>query len=718
MTYWTEDQLNSIHTMLNPKSMAIVGATPRMQYGGRFLSAALRGKDKLRIYPVNPRYEEIQGLKSYPSVSDLPETPDVVGIVVSYDQVLNVLKESHAMGTKAAVVISAGFSERGETERKDLQMQLTDFAQESGLRMCGPNCLGLANIKDGLWASSSSRGVAGLSGNIGLICQSGASAFGPFLQRAVDESIGFSYIISTGNEADLDFCDFARYLIDDDSTDVIAGFVEGFKDGKKFLEVAKLAIAKRKPIVLIKIGRSQFGSNAARSHTAALTGEDVNYDAAFDQYGVIRVQDYDDLLQISNLFAQTSKLNAEGIAVVSHSGGISSLTADMLGLSGLSLPDLEEASTNGINNILKGRGWASNPSDVTGFANGDSFPEIMDHMISGDNMGCLVVASAGSDQQIDQVIEARSRYVNLSEEERKQLVYLWTGSRVEPGGLQKLKDAKVPIFYTPDKLGNALKHLLDYHDRADYVSGNTIPEPQRLTTEQKTKIDYLQSLNRDQLSESESKSLINSWGIPTPNHCLAKDLPEALEAAKDIGYPVVMKVDSFDILHKTEAGIVRVGLKSPEEVEKAYLEIMEAARNNTAESNINGVLIEEMITDCVEVMAGLHYDDQLGTVLIFGSGGVAVEVYKDISRKFCPISKNDALEMINEVKASQLLKGFRGDSAKDIDALADMLVDVSLMASSLGHTITELDLNPIMVLPEGKGVKAVDALAIISKDSI
>ena len=437
MEFWTEPQMASIHKMLNPRSIAIVGATPRMQYGGRFLAAALKAKDRVRVYAVNPRYDEIMGVKSYPSVTDLPEAPDVVGIVVPYDQVLDVLQESHRKGAGSAIVISAGFAERGVDDRRDLQGELGEFARASGMRISGPNCLGLANVKHDIWATSSSRGADGLSGPIGLVCQSGATAFGPFLVRAVENGIGFSYIISTGNEADLDFSDFARYLLDDPDTRVIAGFVEGFKRADKFLEVAKLAAERGKPIVLIKIGRSELGARAARSHTAALTGEDARYDAIFAQYGVIRVQDYDELLEVAHLLAHTPKPGVPGIAVVSHSGGISSLTADMCGQAGLDLPTLGEAARDGINGILKGFGWAANPADVTGFANSESFPQIMEHMIDDPRMGTLVVASAGADAQAQQVISQRDRT-------DKGVVFLWTGSRDAKAGLALLKNARIP----------------------------------------------------------------------------------------------------------------------------------------------------------------------------------------------------------------------------------------------------------------------------------
>ncbi len=456
MEFWTEPQMASIHKMLNPRSIAIVGATPRMQYGGRFLAAALKAKDRIRVYAVNPRYDEIMRVKSYPSVTNLPEAPDLVGIVVPYDHVLDVLQESHRKGAGSAIVISAGFAERGVDDRRDLQRELGAFARASGMRISGPNCLGLANVKDDIWATASSRGAEGLTGPIGLVCQSGATAFGPFLVRAVENGIGFSYIISTGNEADLDFTDFARYLLDDPDTRVIAGFVEGFKEADKFLAVAKLAAERGKPIVLIKIGRSELGARAARSHTAALTGADARYDAIFAQYGVIRVQDYDELLETAHLLAHTPEPLVPGIAVVSHSGGISSLTADMCGQAGLDLPPLGPEARDGINAILKGFGWAANPADVTGFANSESFPQIMEHLINDPRMGTLVVASAGADAQAQQVISQRDRT-------DKGVVFLWTGSRDAKAGLAQLRNARIPVFYTPDKLARGLQSRLAYH---------------------------------------------------------------------------------------------------------------------------------------------------------------------------------------------------------------------------------------------------------------
>ncbi len=707
MTDWTPDQMASIHKMVNPQSVAIVGATPRLQYGGRMLAAALKSKDRIRVYPVNPRYDEIMDTPCFSSVSDLPEAPDVVGIVVPYHRVLDVLKESHQKGVRAAVVISAGFSERGIPERRELQEQVGEFARESGLRISGPNCLGLANVKDDIWISSSSRGADGLSGSVGLVCQSGASAFGPFLVRAVDNGVGFSYIVSTGNEADLDFCDFARYLLDDEDTKVIAGFVEGFKNGRKFFELARLAAQKGKPIVLIKIGRSELGSRAARSHTAALTGADAVYDAAMRQFGVVRVQDYDELLEVSQLLAQAPRPPKPGIAVVSHSGGISSLTADMCGQAGLNLPALTAKAEDGINEVLKGFGWAANPSDVTGFANSDSFPEIMGHMIDEPEVGTLVVASSGSAAQAGQVIAQRDAALLEPFGGPKAVAFLWTGSRGATDGLAQLKAANIPIFYSPDRLAAGLKTLLDYHARRQTMGASGEPAVPAMTDHQTRTVENLRSLGHKNLSEHDAKLLLSAWDIPATREESVTNEADAVSAAARIGYPVVLKLDSPDLLHKTEAGAVRLNLTGPEDVVQAYRDIMSSV---LAGVRVNGVLVQEMVAGAVEMIVGISYDQQLGPVLLVGAGGVMAEVQNDVALRLCPVDRSEAIAMINDVKASQVLRGFRGRPPADLDALAHVIERVSHLAVNLEGQFAELDINPLMVLPQGQGVKAADAL--------
>jgi acyl-CoA synthetase (NDP forming) len=564
-------------------------------------------------------------------------------------------------------------------------------------------------------------------------------------------------------------------LLDDPDTRVIAGFVEGFKEADKFLEVAKLAAERSKPIVLIKIGRSELRARAARSHTAALTGADARYDAIFAQYGVIRVQDYDELLETAHLLAHTPKPLVPGIAVVSHSGGISSLTADMCGQAGLDLPPLGPEARDGINGILKGFGWAANPADVTGFANSESFPQIMEHMVNDPRMGTLVVASAGADAQARQVISQRDRT-------DKGVVFLWTGSRDTKAGLAQLNHARIPIFYTPDKLARGLQSRLAYHTwRERRLADGFATAPTRAAPQDQA---IAQALGRGRpiLSESESKELLAAWEVRSAREHRANSAEAAVAAAEQLGFPVALKVDSPDIPHKTEAGVVRLNLGDAAQVRTAYAEILASAKTyapqaQTGRSNLSalpldggapgrpparagvpgvgggdraggnpfghqaansppprpspiagegvdaanaiapqaqiiGVSVQEMVGEGVEVIIGVSCDPQLGPVLLFGSGGVMVEVYNDVALRRCPITRPEAQAMIAEVKGARLLQGFRGRPAADLEALEDTLVRVSHLATHLEGHLAELDINPLMVLPSGQGVKAVDALVV------
>ena len=680
-----------------------------MQYGGRFLSSVLGARGRVRVYPVNPRYEELMGVRCYPSVGDLPESPDLVGIIVPYDRVIPVLKESAEKGAGAAIVISAGFAERGVDERRDLQKELGEVARATGVRISGPNCLGLANVKDNIWACSSSSpsNEEMISGNVGLVCQSGASAFGPFLSRAIGKGIGYSYIISTGNEADLEAPDFVRYLLDDDDTRAIAIFVEGFKDPRKFLEVAKLAAERGKPIVAIKIGRSESGTRAARSHTAAMTGVDEVYDAAFKQYGVVRARDWDGLLEASQLLADSPAPRRHGVAVVSHSGGVCSLTADLLGQAGLELPELSNGARDGINEILDGFGWAANPADITVHAGRDTVAPIMEHMISEPEVGTLVVASSASETQAHHIVDLRDRHDEL-------VAFLYTGSELgDSAGLTTLKNARVPVFHSPENLATALRLMHGYHSwregrlLAGFGSTGPISAGQRATS------DALLSSGRVALSEHDAKRLLGAWDIPTTLERRASTVDEALAAAGEIGYPVVLKVESPEILHKTEAGALRLDIHDDVALRLAYDEVLGNAREYAPSAELEGVLVQETVTGGVEVIVGVTQDPQLGPVLLFGLGGILVELMSDVSLRVCPVARWDAEQMVDEVRGSRLVKGYRGRPKADVSALVDTLMKLSDLATNLSDRIEEIDINPLSVLPEGQGVKALDALVTV-----
>jgi acetyltransferase len=392
--------------------------------------------------------------------------------------------------------------------------------------------------------------------------------------------------------------------------------------------------------------------------------------------------------------------------VVSHSGGISSLTADMCGQAGLDLPPLGPEARDGINGILKGFGWAANPADVTNLANSESFPQIMEQMISDPRMGTLVVASAGADSQAQQVISQRDRT-------DKGVVFLWTGSRNAEAGLPQLKKARIPIFYTPDKLARGLQSRLAYHTwRQRRLADGFATAPPR-TAAQDAAIAQALRLARPTLSEADSKRLLTAWGVPSARERLAMSVEAAVEAAEQLRYPVALKPDSPDILHKTEAGVVRLNLGNAAEVQAAYAEIFANAKAYAPQARIIGVSVQEMVGDGVEVIVGVSCDPQLGPVLLFGSGGVMVEIYNDVALRRCPITRSEAQAMIAEVKGARLLQGFRGGPAADIEALADTLLRVSYLAIHLEEHLAELDINPLMVLPSGQGVKAVDALVVL-----
>jgi acetyltransferase len=417
------------------------------------------------------------------------------------------------------------------------------------------------------------------------------------------------------------------------------------------------------------------------------------------------VPDYDAFLEVAQLMAHTPKPAKLGLGVVSHSGGISSLTADMCGYAGLDLPPLSQGALDRINDVLKGFGWAANPADVTGFANSDAFPEIMQAMINEPEVGTLVVASAGADRQAEQVIELR-------DQSDKGIAFLWTGSRSATAGLDKLKAARIPVFYLPASLASGLKQRWDYHTwREQRLTHEfaTAPDP---TAAQRQTVERLQGLGRRTLSESESKALIAAWDVPVSREARATSADDAVTAAERIGYPVALKVESPDILHKPEAGVIRLGLQDKDQVRAAYEAVMANATRYAPEAAISGVLVQEMVSGGVEVIVGIAYDDQLGPMLLFGTGGVLVEVYQDVALRCCPITRTEALEMVSEVKGARLLQGFRGQTPMDVEVLADVLVNVSHLAVNLDGSLAELDINPLLVLPVGLGVKAVDALAI------
>jgi acyl-CoA synthetase (NDP forming) len=700
-----EQVMEKIEIMLHPRSIAIIGASARLQYGGRFLNNLLESGYSGSIFPINPRHEELMGVRCYPDVTSLPEAPDLAAVIVPFESTMPVLEECARTGAKTAVIITAGFAEKGTDDRRAAQQALQDFARRTGIRLCGPNCLGIANVTDRIWACSAAlpdiKTIT--AGNIALVCQSGASAFGPFLARARDRGLDFSYIISTGNEADLDTSDFIRYCIHRPEVKAIVAYFEAIKDGEKFRIAAREALALGKAIVAIKIGRSSAGQRAALSHTASMTGADQAYDALFKQAGVIRLDDWDEVLDVTSLLMKTPPFHKKNIGIVAHSGGVASLLADKCEQI-MEVPQPADATKQGLENILKGFGSSANPADITWHAFEEDLVDILNLMLNDDAYGGVVLGTAGSDKQAERII-------GVAEKTQKPLAMLWTGSERETNGLRLLQySRRVPVFYGAETLGKAIKASLYYHRIRKYYTdaggyrGIAAGASVRLNIPKQ----------KGPLGLMESLKLLSSFGIGIPKGGLANSVEEAGKLADGIGYPVVLKVDSPDLPHKTDLGLVKIGLRSRAEVEKAFLKMQEIISKLGSSASIRGILVQEMVAEGTEVIMGIKQDPMLGQVLLFGLGGIFTEALRDFSVRVCPINEFDAREMIHEIKGFRILEGFRGKAPADIAALEKTLLNLSGLVVATKERITELDINPLIVLPQNKGVMAVDALMVVN----
>lgn len=706
-------KLQSIHAMLHPQSIAIVGATERLQYGGRFLKNLLMTGCKARLYPVNPKRDAIFGVPCYHSIAEIPEPVDLAAMVISAPSVIPALREFVAQGAKSALIISAGFAELGTEEGRARQAELRALARESGVRLCGPNCLGLANVGDGIWPTPSSRVAREAHverSGIGLVSQSGATCFLPLMAFAQDRGIGFRYVISTGNEADLESSDYVQYLLRDPEVRVVAMLVEGFKDGAKLVETAEMALETGKPIVLLKIGRSEAGRRGASSHTAAMTGSDVVQDALFKQKGIIRVDDYDELLETANMFLKAKAPRGERAGVISESGGMGSFMADKCGEVGLEVPPLSAETREKLLAIMGERGSAANPADLTGFGTGEAFPTVLGLLLAEAQQDFVIMSSVGGEIQAKAVIEA-------TQKSEKPILFVWSGSTRDTGGLPLLKASNVPLFYLPGKGAKGARRLLDYSRRREAILAEQRQGRRVVPAPPGTALDSLRDLvagaGRQPLTEYDSKRALALFGVSATKEVRCSGGEEAMRAAERIGYPVALKVVSQQIAHKTEAGGVRLGIPDAAALARAIDGVLASVRSRQPEARLDGLLVQQMVSGGIEVILGVSRDVQFGPVLMLGLGGILVEALGAAAWRVCPIGRREAQEMIGEVKGlSRLLAGYRGRPKADAEALVEALVHVSRMALWAKDEIASLDINPLAVLPEGQGAVALDALIV------
>lgn len=698
-----------LRALLEPRSIAVIGATERPQYGGRFVQNLRAGGYQGRLYPVNPNREFVFGLGCYPSIGAVPEAVDLAAVIVPAALVAETLGQCAAAGAGAAVVISAGFAEVG-ADGVVLQAAVAALAQRTGLRVLGPNCLGLANVGAAIWATASTpitEERLPRPGSIGLVSQSGASAFGPLLTAFLDRGIGLHSVVSTGNEVDLDLVDVIEYLIEQPDVQAVAAFVEGIRRPEAFLACLDRALDARKPIVLLKVGRSAVGQRAAVTHTAALTGSDAVHEAVFRQRGAVRVHDYDELAEVVGLLATAPRPAGDRVGIVSHSGGITGLLGDKVGEQGLRVPPLAEPTVRRLAEILAGRGAATNPADVTGHFQRETFSEILALLGGDENLDLLAVATAGSKVVAQRVIDA-------ARASGKPMVYVWTGSSYNTDGLPYLRQAGFPVFMLPSKAARALRRLVDYAAVQRRAEAGRLPwraHRDALAASVRAELEAL-SARTNALTEFESFPLLETAGLSVERVVLALSEAAAVAAAADLGYPVVLKAVAPGLLHKTEVGAVRVGIRVEDELREAYRAVLAGARRHRPDAPPDGVLVQRMVRG-VELILGVDRDPQFGPVLLLGLGGVQAEALAATSLRLCPIDAEDAAAMIGEVPGlERLLAGFRGAPPADRGALIAALVALGQFGWVGRERIASVDLNPVMVLPVGQGARVVDALIV------
>jgi len=711
MEYSSTQRLDAL---LKPKSVAIVGVSgDPSRIGGQLLKYLLKFGYKGTIYPINPNYKEVEGYKCYSTIADLPGPVDVAMIATPEKAVIDSLRECAEEKVKSAIVYSAGFAETGP-EGREKQAKMADIARTSGMRICGPNCVGVINFLDGVAMSFSGFLEADKlqGGRIGFVSQSGALG-GSILSRAQDRGMGFSYFVSTGNESDLETSDLIEYFVNDARTGVIMALVEELRNPDKFITVAESALERRKPLIILKVGETEIGQKAAATHTGSLAGSIRGYKAVFQARGVIQVEDYDDLIETTLLFSRAKIPKGKRVGIITGAGGGGIIIADKVAKAGLSLASLSRETKEGLAEKMVSFASLTNPLDLTGqlYNDPDMFKKCIGLFAGDENIDIVVVIVT---MVPGERAKKRASYiVEASKSIEKTFVSWWAaGDQCEPG-FKILDNSEVTLFRSPERCVRALNALVQYGQfQGRWTARKAKLEPKFSIDVDRQKIKECLAIDGGRLSEFQSKKILSHYGISIIEEKMVKSADQAVAMAKEVGFPVVLKVSSPDIPHKTEAGVVRVNIGSESEVLTSYKEIVQTALKFNPQARIEGVLVQRMARGGLEVIVGVKRDPQFGPMVLFGLGGIFVEILEDFSMRPVPITREDAKEMIQEIRGYPILKGARGKRRADEEALINILLRISKVAEDWKEDISEIDLNPIVVFEEGKGASVLDALMV------
>jgi acetate---CoA ligase (ADP-forming) len=709
----------AMDALFHPKRVAVVGATPRLGFAHNIHRAILRGGYEGEVFGVNPKYDEVLGSPTYPTIDAIPGGVDKAIVVVPSQFVQDVLERSVAAGVKAVNIITSGFGEQADDEAHDRQEQIREFARRTGIRVVGPNCLGLISTPANLIAKSGPYTTV-KQGPISIVFQSGLLAYSIVLPPQ-DRGFGYTYVVTTGNEADLDSTDFIRYAIEGDETRVVGCFIEQFRDSEKLLQVAEMAAEREKPLVVLKIGRSEGGRKAAMAHTGSMVGSDEIVDTVMRQHGVIRVSSLDEMTETLAAFHSKRLPKGPGIGTIFVSGGAGGLVSDLSQDLGLTLPELAPETKERLHKVIPPYGTVGNPLDTTGQA--ATQPEITE--------GSLV--NMAEDPNIDTVIYGQAYPVRIdldtpvgrvvkSMPERYPdkcffIMSLVTGV-VQSGMRNDVEPVEpvmhwdgVPFLQGTENSLRAIRSLIRYSEfqRTRKTEGGAVATESPVADRAR---QLVRAANGKPLVERAAKEILALYDIPITRETLASTADEAVTAANDIGYPVVLKIESPDIAHKTEAGGVLLNIDSDDAVRAGFQKIIDGARVYNPQAQVSGVLVQEMVSGGREMILGMTQDATFGPAIAVGLGGIFVEILKDVALGVPPLTEKDSREMLDRLRGKAILEGVRGSAPADIDALITLLGGFSQLCVDLRDEVSEIDINPLLVFDRGQGARVVDCLIV------
>jgi acetate---CoA ligase (ADP-forming) len=693
--------------LFRPSVLAVIGASEKPGKVGRvvlenILSSAYKGN----VFPVNPSYEKVFDLPCYPSVSALPEAPQLAVIIIPAPAVQAVLEECGSMGVKAAVIISAGFKESG-LEGYRRETELRQAAERLGIDVLGPNCLGIADTNTPLNATFASR--APLPGKVAFMSQSGALGTA-VLGWSEENHLGFSRFISLGNKMDLNESDMLEALEGDTNTTVIAAYLEGVSEGERFLEVTA-RLSRSKPVIIFKAGVTGAGARAVSSHTGTLAGSENAYIAAFRTCGAVRADTVQGLFMLAQAFSLQPPPAGPRVCMVTNAGGPGIIASDALERAGLTLASLGEETTQYLNENLPEAASVYNPVDILGDAGADRYRLAVEGVLADSGVDALLVIL--TPQAMTRASEVARAVAECAGGVGKTVFAVFMGGREVREAEDILRNAGIPNFRFPEEAVATLSSMKDYND--------FLSRPRR--TQVRFDVDRgkvgeifasIRGQQRNELVEVEAREILEAYGLAVARTLLATNLEECMKAGQEIGYPVVVKIASPQILHKTDVGGVVVGINNPDELISAYEQVTANARKFFPQADIWGVLVQEMLPPSRELILGMNRDSQFGPLLMIGLGGIYVEVFKDVSFRLAPVSEEDVMDMLRELKSYWLLQGARGEPPADIDAVIESMLRISQLVTDFTEII-EVDVNPLRVLEDGKGCLAADARIVLEE---